>query len=201
MSLKIGIDLNHVLRDFNKGFTKQYIKAFSADYSLEEIETDNIDVLNDERFNFLNQKTKNEFLWVDYPFEIYGCSPLTKKGLLGAFLEWTKDSEFFEGEDIELIAISPMESDLAVESSLFFLSKGFRFRKTFFPRESEKIWDECDVVITANPLLFTNKPEDKKIVKIKRDFNNEKTGDLEYNDFSELMEDKDFFKKIHKIKN
>ena len=56
MSLKIGIDLNHVLRDFNKGFTKQYIKAFSADYSLEEIETDNIDVLNDERFNFLNQK-------------------------------------------------------------------------------------------------------------------------------------------------
>lgn len=94
-----------------------------------------------------------------------------------------------------------MESDLAVESSLFFLSKGFRFRKTFFPRESEKIWDECDVVITANPLLFTNKPENKKIVKIKRDFNNEKTGNLEYNNFSELMEDKDFFKKIHKIKN
>ena len=27
-----------------------------------------------------------------------------------------------------------------------------------------------------------------------------KTGNLEYNNFSELMEDKDFFKKIHKIK-
>ena len=61
------------------------------------------------------------------------------------------------------------------------------------------MWDECDVVVTANPALFEDDSDNKgKIVLINRDFNEKykEKAFLNYDNLSEIIDDNDFFKKI-----
>ena len=87
---------------------------------------------------------------------------------------------------------------MAIQSTFFFLSKiGARVRKVFFPRSVKEVWDECDVVITANNQMLDEEiPEDKKVVLINKEFN-EKNKDkafLTYNSLDEVINDNNFFK-------
>jgi hypothetical protein len=60
----------------------------------------------------------------------------------------------------------------------------------------KEVWDECDVVITANNQMFEEEiPENKKIILINREFN-EKNKDkafLNYNNLSDVIDDNNFF--------
>ena len=49
------------------------------------------------------------------------------------------------------------------------------------------IWDRCDVLITANPELIDNKPEGKKVIKIRTEYNTENKADYDYRDISQFM--------------
>ena len=55
--------------------------------------------------------------------------------------------------------------------------------------DSSTIWDRCDVLITANPTLLSSKPEGKKCVKIKTDYNDGIQGDYEYNNMLDYLSD------------
>ena len=49
------------------------------------------------------------------------------------------------------------------------------------------IWDKCDILITANPNLIQNKPENKTVIKIKAPYNKNVKGDFEYDNFTSLI--------------
>ena len=71
-----------------------------------------------------------------------------------------------------------------------FLSKiGTKVRNTYFPIDSLTIWDKCDVLITANPNLITNKPDGKQVIKIKTEYNNEVSADYTFNSLSDFLTD------------
>lgn len=194
--LRIGIELNDVVRNINKQYLKYYQKVFDHSLDIDEID-DKKDVLSILKFE--NQKEKDEFIYTDYPYEIFGCADSMEKNLAAGMRAWTERLTDIEDEDVRLAFYSLEEGGLTIQATYFFLSKlGTRARKVFFPIKTDEVWEECDVVITANEKLFNNVPEGKRIVLINREKNSEfkDRANLNYDSLVEIMEDDMFFSKI-----
>ena len=71
--------------------------------------------------------------------------------------------------------------------------------EVMFPRNIKEVWDECDVVITANKeFLEEEVPNGKKVVLINRPFNSEVKDKAfaNYDNLSAVIEDENFFQKL-----
>lgn len=196
--MRIGIEINHVIRNINKQIIKYYSKEYDPSADIDEID-DKQDVLKTYAI-FDSKYDKNNFFYVDYPYEIFGCANTVEKNLGGMLSNWLYDITNIEDEDIEIVLYSLNEDALSIQSTLFFLSKiGSRVRKIIFPKELDEVWNECDVVITARNEFFEKEaPNEKKIVLINRPFNEEckNKAFLNYDNLSEVISDKEFFKKL-----
>lgn len=194
--LTIGVELNHVVRNINKQLLKYYQKEFDPSMDIDELD-DRVDVIK-KYMNFKSKKEKNDFIYIDYPYEIFGCANTVEKKLAVKITNWLTDISNIEEEDIRIVFYSLNEEALTIQSTFFFLSKiGTRVRKIFFPKKVSEIWDECDVVITANPeVLEENIPQGKKAILINREFNSDvkEKAFLNYDNLSEIIEDNNFFK-------
>lgn len=196
--LTIGVELNHVVRNINKQIIKYYAKEFSPETDIDEI-NDKEDVFKTfAKFN--SNYEKNNFIFIDYPYEIFGCASTMEKKLAVKITNWLTDISNIEDEDIRIVFYSLNEGELTIQSTYFFLSKiGTRVRKVIFPKNIDEVWDECDVVITARDEFFEKEiPEGKKVVLINRPFN-EKVKDksfLNYDNLSEIITDENFFNKL-----
>ena len=195
--ITIGIELNHVVRNINKQILKYYAKAFDPSMEWEEIDD------KDDAFKHVKFKSnyeKSNFIFIDYPFEIFGCADTVEKKLAVKLTTWLNDISNIEDEDIRIIFYSLNEEAITIQSTFFFLSKiGTRVRKVIFPKSIEEVWEECDVVITARDEFFEKEiPNDKKVVLINRPFNEEYKDKafLNYDNLSEIISDEEFFKKI-----
>jgi hypothetical protein len=196
--LTIGVELNHVVRNINKQIIKYYAKEFSPETDIDEID-DKEDVFKTfAKFN--SNYEKNNFIFIDYPYEIFGCASTMEKKLAVKITNWLTDISNIEDEDIRIVFYSLNEGELSIQSTYFFLSKiGTRVRKVFFPKNIDEVWDECDVVITARDEFFEKEiPEGKKVVLINRPFNKEAKDKafLNYDNLSEIITDEDFFNKL-----
>ena len=196
--LTIGVELNHVVRNINKQIIKYYAKEFSPETDIDEI-NDKEDVF--KTFAKFNSKyEKNNFIFIDYPYEIFGCANTMEKKLAVKITNWLTDISNIEDEDIRIVFYSLNEGELSIQSTYFFLSKiGTRVRKGFFPKNIDEVWDECDVVITARDEFFEREiPEGKKVILINRPFNKgvKNKAFLNYDNLSEIITDEDFFNKL-----
>jgi len=194
----IGIELNHVVRNINKQILKYYQKEIDPSLDIDDLD-DKVDVF-EEYAKFNSKKDRYNFAYIDYPYELFGCAGTMEKGLAASITMWLSEITNIEDDEVRVIFYSLNEEELTIQSTYFFLSKiGSRVRKVIFPRSISEIWDECDAVITANPDLFKEDiPENKKIILINRVFNKDckEKAFLNYDNLSEIIEDKDFFKKI-----
>ena len=196
--LTIGVELNHVVRNINKQIIKYYAKEFSPETDIDEID-DKEDVFKTfAKFN--SNYEKNNFIFIDYPYEIFGCASTMEKKLAVKITNWLTDISNIEDEDIRIVFYSLNEGELTIQSTYFFLSKiGTRVRKVIFPKNIDEVWDECDVVITARDEFFEKEiPDGKKVVLINRPFNKEVKDKafLNYDNLSEIITDEDFFNKL-----
>lgn len=194
--LRIGIELNDVVRNINRQYLKYYQKAIDQSFDIDDID-DKKDVLS--MLKFSGQNEKDEFIYTEYPYEIFGCADSMEKSLAAGMRAWTERLSDIEDDDVRLSFYSLEEGGLTIQATYFFLSKlGTRARKVFFPIKIDEVWEECDVVITANEKLFNNVPEGKKIVLINREKNSEfrDRAQLNYDSLVELMNDNMFFSKI-----
>ena len=198
--LTIGVELNHVVRNINKQILKCYAKEFDPSMDWDELD-DKVDVF-DKYCKFKSKYEKNNFLYIDYPFEIFGSSNTAEKKLAVKITNWLSEITNIEDEDIRIIFYSLNEDAITIQSSFFFLSKiGARVGKVIFPKKLEEVWDECDVVITARNEFFEREiPEGKKIVLINREFNSENKDKafLNYDNLSDVISDNEFFNKVGK---
>lgn len=196
--ITIGVELNHVVRDINKQIVKYYCKAFEP-----TVDTEDID-MNEDVFKtfakFKSKYEKNNFLYIDYPYEIFGCANTMEKGLSVKITSWLTDISNIEDEEYRIVFYSLNEDALTIQSTYFFLSKiGTRVRKVFFPKKIDEVWNECDVVITARDEFFENEiPNGKKVVLINKAFNSEckDKAFLNYDKLSDIIDDNDFLNKI-----
>ena len=196
--ITIGVELNHVVRNINKQIIKYYAKEYAPDVDPDDID-DREDVLKTFA-KFDSKYERNNFLFIDYPYEIFGCANTMEKKLAVKITNWLTDISNIEDEDIRIIFYSMNEEAITIQSTFFFLSKiGTRVRKVIFPKSIEEVWEECDVVITARDEFFEKKiPEGKKVVLINRPFNKDckDKAFLNYDNLSEIITDEEFFNKL-----
>ena len=196
--ITIGVELNHVVRNINKQIIKYYAKEYAPDVDPDDID-DREDVLKTFA-KFDSKYERNNFLFIDYPYEIFGCANTMEKKLAVKITNWLTDISNIEDEDIRIIFYSMNEEAITIQSTFFFLSKiGTRVRKVIFPKSIEEVWEECDVVITARDEFFEKEiPEGKKVVLINRPFNNDckDKAFLNYDNLSEIITDEEFFNKL-----
>ena len=192
--MRIGIEMNGVLRDTILKFRQLYEK-FNIDLApeLEEGEEpvfkyeviepiDSLDLLN--HFTFPSKDEFYSFMYEEHPMEIFGHSPSVEMSTMNDLNEF-----YYEMRDNHDISIVSDEIGKSKPASLFFLSKfGCLIEKVKFYSEStiDSMWNEIDVLLTANPNLLLNYPKDKKVIKFETEYNKQVDSELSITTLKEL---------------
>lgn len=193
---RIAIDINDTIRDTTRQFDRIYKKFIDMSFVKEYDDITDFDLFN--IYPFLNDNgipdrtLYNRFKYEDYSFELYGRAEVMERNLITKLTMWSQNTmrNFDQGKNPEILLVSPFEMNLSIQSTLSFLSKmGCRFREIYFPIDSSTIWDRCDLLITANPNLINNCPENKKVIKINTPYNKDTKDVPSFDMMSEVIDD------------
>lgn len=190
-NMKIGVDLNEVLRDFIGQFAYTYEK-YIGPIDLKENPVTSFDLI--EHFKFDSVDEMNKFLYLEAALEIFGHADQLHENIMNQFNMFLMDIK--DDEEHEIIIVS-REAVKSIPSTYFFLSKlGCRADKIIFTQNHEDMWNDVDALITANPKALETKPEDKISIKIKSTYNEHAKADFELDDLLVFMKDEDLRDKI-----
>ena len=214
---RIGIELNGVLRDTLEKFKQVYEKhlvdyndvevtdkTYELTFSGETQEVDSLventnltkfkyEVLSDvdsldlkKHFSFQNDEELYSFMYEEYTMELFGHAPSTEMNTFNVL----NDLYYSLRDDYDLFILSD-EIGKSKPASLFFLAKfGCLLEKVIFYSQTTKnnIWNEIDILLTANPTLLLEKPEGKLVIKFNTNYNKQIESEYEINSLSEFEE-------------
>lgn len=198
--MKIGIELNNIVRDLNKQIIKYYKKDINQSFDDKNVNYNVTNII--DSIDFKSKKAKFEYMYVDYPYEIFGCATTTHRNLAVTINNWLISLGNKEDDKYDVKLFSLKEEALSIQSTYYFLSKiGCRVREMFFPKDGVEMWNKCDVIITLNERIIDNKPEGKVVVLINKDDNKNLQGkvDLHYDSLFDLISDTEFINKVKQI--
>ena len=177
--MRIGIELNGVLRDTLKKIQQEYSKWYIKNPFKEEGENEfeyevtsdltSLDIMN--HLKFKDEDELYNFLYKEHTMEIFGHSGSVEVSSMMDFNEFYLDVR--DNHDISIVSDEMGKSKPA---SLFFISKfGCLVETVKFYSEStiNSMWDSIDVLLTANPKLLLNHPEGKTVIKFNTNYNSE----------------------------
>jgi len=175
--MKIGIELNGVLRDTLKKIQQEYEKWYIENPFKEDEEDDfKYEVISElnsldisKHLKFRNNDDLYDFLYKEHTMEIFGhAGSVEPSGLLDL-----NDFYLDMREEHDILIVSD-EIGKSKPASLFFISKfGCLVESVKFYSEStiNSLWNSVDILLTANPNLLLNHPEDKVIIKFNTVYN------------------------------
>ena len=177
--MRIGIELNGVLRDTLKKIQQEYEKWYIENPFKEEGEEGfEYQVISDlttlnimTHLKFKNEDELYDFLYKEHTMEIFGHAGSVEISSMMDFNEF-----YLDVRDNHDILIVSDEMGKSKPASLFFISKfGCLVETVKFYSEStiNSMWDSIDVLLTANPKLLLEHPEDKKVIKFNTNYNSE----------------------------
>ena len=191
--MRIGIELNGVLRDTLKKIQQEYEKWFLNNPFRDENEEDNFqyEVLSDltsldisKHLKFRNEDELYDFLYKEHTMEIFGHAGSVEPSGLVELNEFYLDLR----ESHDIIVVSD-EIGKSKPASLFFISKfGCLVETVKFYSEStiNSLWDSVDILLTANPKLLLNHPKNKMVIKFNTIYNEHIKSDLNISRLKEL---------------
>ena len=193
--MRIGIELNGVLRDTISKMTQVYEKHMIEEMADEIIKTyettvdseDYIEMTFDvpdfiyeikspvtslnlmDHFSFKDKDELYNFMYEEFPMQIFGHAPSTE---LTSFND-LNDIYYRLRDNHDLIIVSD-EIGRSKPASLFFLSKfGCLIEKVKFYSNStiNSMWNEVDILLTSNPDLLLSNHDNKIIIKYETEYN------------------------------
>jgi hypothetical protein len=192
--MRIGIEVNGVLRDtiekFKQVYEKHLIEKNEDDFvnktfEIDEFgnkkeksevtnfeykflsEVDSLNLMN--HFSFQSKEELFSFMFEEFPMHIFGHAPSTEMttfNLLNDFYLTNRDSH-------DLVIISD-EMGKSKPSTLFFLSKfGCLIESVIFYNQvtSDKILSSFDLIVTSNPDIVINYSDKLTIIKFETAYN------------------------------
>ena len=210
--MRIGIEINGVLRNtigkIEQTYQKFYLDKYEDDYG--KTDTYNIDLSGNteltnlpkpfkyemnlpvtslelnQHFKFATDEELYSFLFEEFTMEIFGHAQSTE------YMTFNDLNEIYHSfRDKHDLMIVSDEIGKSKPASLFFLSKfGCLIEKVKFYSNStiNSMWDEIDVLLTANPALLLNHPSDKILIKYKTEYNNSVESEYKISTIKELEE-------------
>ena len=175
--MKIGIELNGVLRDTLKKIEQEYEKWYIDNPFKEESEFEykvlsdltSLDILT--HLSFKDEDELYNFLYKEHTMEIFGHAGSVE---VSSMLDF--NNFYIDMRDNHDILIVSDEIGKSKPASLFFISKfGCLVETVKFYSEStiNSLWDSVDILLTANPKLLLNHPENKIVIKFETTYNSE----------------------------
>jgi len=192
--MRIAIDVNGVLRDtigkFKHLYEKHLIDGFqnefgSPTYILDLSGNTEVELLPEpfeykilspvtsldlqNHFAFQNKEEFFSFMYEEYCMELFGHAPSTE---MTSFIDLNEIYVNYR-DKVDFLIVSD-EIGKSKPASLFFLSKfGCELEKVVFYSNvtQNKLWDEFDILLTANPTLLLNHPNDKTLIKFETEYN------------------------------
>ena len=190
--MRIGVEINGVLRDTLSKIEQTYQKFLidktdgieyddSFKYEIKK-PFDSLDLK--KHFLFQNDEELYSFLYEEFPMEIFGHSPSSEYSTFNDLNEI-----YIRLRDKHDFIIVSDEIGKSKPASLFFLSKfGCEFEKVKFYSNItiNSMWDEIDVLLTSNPDLLLEHPENKITIKYNTEYNKEIKSLYEINTIKEF---------------
>lgn len=209
---KIAIDINGVLRDtigkFDQLYEKHLIEKNEDQFLGQTYELDmsgNTEIIESSEDNFKYEKLSDvttlnlndhytfksseelfNFMFEEYAMELFGHAPSTEMTTFNML----NDLYFDLRDDNELLVVS-REIGKSKPSSLFFLSKfGCLLEKVVFFSDitTNDMWNQVDILLTADPMLLLDKPTNKIVVKFNTSYNKQISSEYEVSSLSEFGE-------------
>jgi hypothetical protein len=181
--MRIGIEINGVLRDTLRKIQQEYekwylnenlkeLKLIEEDDSIErKIISDVTSLKLSEHLVFKNEDEVYNFLYKEHTMEIFGHAGSVEYNGMNDLNDF-----YFDMRDSHEILIVSDEIGKSKPASLFFLAKfGCLVENVKFYSELtiNSMWDSVDVLLTANPNLLLNHPTNKLIIKFNTEYNSE----------------------------
>ncbi len=176
--MRIGIELNGVLRDTLKKIQQEYEKWYLDNPFKEDEEKSHYEVISDltsldimSHLKFKDEDELYNFLYKEHTMEIFGHAGSTETSSMMDF-----NNFYLDMRDKHDILIVSDEMGKSKPASLFFISKfGCLVETVKFYSEStiNSLWDSVDVLLTANPKLLLDYPKEKTIIKYETSYNKE----------------------------
>ena len=174
--MRIGIELNGVLRDTLKKIQQEYEKWYLENPFKEDEEKSEYEVISDltsldirSHLKFKDDDELYDFLYKEHTMEIFGHA-----GSVETSSMMDLNNFYLDMRDNHDILIVSDEMGKSKPASLFFISKfGCLVETVKFYSEStiNSLWDSVDVLLTANPKLLLEYPKDKTIIKYETTYN------------------------------
>jgi hypothetical protein len=139
-----------------------------------------------DHFNFNNEDDLYNFMYKDFAMQIFGHAGSTETFTFNDL----NDLYMNYRDNYDMLIVSD-EMGKSKPASLFFLSKfGCLLENIKFYSNStiNSMWDEVDVLLTANPTLLLNKPNGKIVVKYKTIYNQDVKSEYEIETLKEFDE-------------
>ena len=191
--MRIGIELNGVLRDTLKKIQQEYEKWYLENPFKEDEEKSKYEVISEltsldimKHLKFQDEDELYNFLYKEHTMEIFGHAGSVETSSMMDFNNFYLD--FREKHDIIIVSDEIGKSKPA---SLFFISKfGCLVESVKFYSEStiNSLWDSIDVLLTANPNLLLNHPKDKLVIKYETLYNKDIETEHTITKFKEINE-------------
>jgi len=175
--MKIGIELNGVLRDTLRKIQQEYEKWYIENPFKEETEFEykvisDLTTLNiSEHLAFKDEDDVYNFLYKEHTMEIFGHAGSVETSSMMDFNDFYLNMR----EEHDILIVSD-EMGKSKPASLFFISKfGCLVETVKFYSEStiNSLWDSVDILLTANPQLLLNHPEGKVVIKYDTTYNSD----------------------------
>ena len=191
---RIGIEVNGVLRDTIGKFKQLYEKHMIENYesendnqtftidmsgntSLDEVEDgftyEIIEPINTfdlkNHFKFPSDDELFSFMFEDFPMQLFGHAGSTETFTFNDLNEF-----YLKNRDEYEIYIISDEIGKSKPATLFFLSKfGCLIENIKFYSNTtlEGMWDTIDILLTSNPNLLTDVPQNKTTIQYLTDYN------------------------------
>jgi hypothetical protein len=123
-------------------------------------------------------------MYEEYSMELFGHAPSTEMTTFNILNEF-----YFSNRDDNEILIVSNEIGKSKPATLFFISKfGCLLEKVIFFSEKTKqsMWDQVDILLTADPILLLEKPDNKTLIKFNTKYNSEINSEYDIDSLSEL---------------
>ena len=188
--MRIGIELNGVLRDTLRKIQQEYEKwyienPFSEDEEFKyEVITKLTSLEISKHLKFKNEDELYDFLYKEHTMEIFGHAGSVETSGMIDFNDFYLDVR--DNHDITIVSDEIGKSKPA---SLFFISKfGCLVESVKFYSEStiNSLWESIDILLTANPKLLLNHPENKTVIKYNTSYNSDIKTEHEISTIKEL---------------
>ena len=173
---RIGFDINGVLRNTIGKIEQTYDKFYLS--TTDGLEDDsfnyemNLPVTSldlKEHFKFKDDEELYSFLYEEFAMEIFGHAQSTEYSTFNELHQI-----YLNYRDNNDLLIVSDEIGKSKPATLFFLSKFIcQLEKIKFYSNStvNSMWDEIDILLTSNPTLLLEHPEDKIIIRYLTDYN------------------------------